>query len=162
MKLRESREATGMTQGAFAQQIGVNRFDYCKVEKGKFLPTPEQLGRICRALDKQPLELYAAAEIDLAGCLKMAPRKRRGDRHRYHHRKVYRVPEDLAKPVPDDFWATLGYASEREAYLDWRRALEREYQKRKSPAGGNDTDEAHEKNNLTLIVAAKGGKVNGD
>ena len=160
MKLRESREATGMTQGAFAQQIGVNRFDYCKVEKGKFLPTPEQLGRICRALDKQPLELYAAAEIDLSGCLKMAPGKRRGDRHRYHHRKVYRVPEDLAKPVPDDFWATLGYASEREAYLDLRRALEREYQKRKSPAGGNDTDEAREKKYLIHIVAGKGGIVN--
>lgn len=162
MKLKESREATGMTQGAFAQQIGVNRFDYCKVEKGKFLPTPEQLGRICRALEKKPLELYERREIDLLGALKMAPGRRSADRHRYHSRKVYRVPEDFAKPFPTDFWPTLGYTSEREAYLDWRRALEREYQKRKSPVGGNDTDEAHEKNNLTLIVAAKGGKVNGD
>lgn len=162
MKLRESREATGMTQGAFAQQIGVNRFDYCKVEKGKFLPTPELLGRICRALDKRPLELYERQEIDLLGALKMAPGRRSADRHKYHSRKVYRVPEEFAKPFPDDFWPVLGYASEREAYLDWRRALEREYAKRKSPAGGNDTDEAHEKNNLTLIVAAKGGKVNGD
>lgn len=162
MKLKESREATGMTQGAFAQQIGVNRFDYCKVEKGKFLPTPEQLGRICRALEKKPLELYERREIDLLGALKMAPGRRSADRHKYHARKVYRVPEEFAKPFPADFWPTLGYASEREAYLDWRRALEREYWQRKSPAGGNDTSEAHEKNNLTLIVAAKGGKVNGD
>lgn len=160
MNLKETREAQGLTQRAFARRIGSPVPDYNKIERGRFLPTPELLGRICRALDKQPLELYAAAEIDLAGCLKMAPGKRRGDRHRYHHRKVYRVPEDLAKPVPDDFWATLGYASEREAYLDWRRALEREYQKRKSPAGGNDTDEAREKKYLIPIVAGKGGIVN--
>ena len=162
MKLKESREATGMTQGAFAQQIGVNRFDYCKVEKGKFLPTPEQLGRICRALEKKPLELYERREIDLLGALKMAPGRRSADRHRYHSRKVYRVPEDFAKPFPTDFWPTLGYPSEREAYLDWRRALEREYQKRKGPGGAANTDEAQKKNNLIFIVSGKGQKVNGD
>ena len=162
MNLKETREAQGMTQRAFAKRVGSPVPDYNKIERGRFLPTPELLGRICRALDKRPLELYERQEIDLLGALKTAPGRRGGDRHKYHARKVYRVPEEFAKPFPADFWPTLGYASEREAYLDWRRALEREYQKRKSPAGGNDTDEAHEKNNLTLIVAAKGGKVNGD
>ena len=162
MNLKETREAQGMTQRAFAKRVGSPVPDYNKIERGRFLPTPELLGRICRALDKKPLELYERQEIDLLGALKMAPGRRSADRHKYHSRKVYRVPEEFATPFPADFWSTLGYASEREAYLDWRRALEREYQKRKSPAGGNDTSEAHEKNNLTLIVAAKGGKVNGD
>lgn len=162
MNLKETREAQGMTQRAFARQIGSPVPDYNKIERGRYLPTPELLGRICRALEKKPLELYERDEIDLLGALKMAPGRRGADRHKYHARKVYRVPEEFAKPFPADFWPTLGYASEREAYLVWRRALEREYQKRKSPAGGNDTDEAQEKNNLTLIVAAKGGKVNGD
>lgn len=162
MNLKETREAQGMTQRAFAKQTGAHGSDYNKIERGRYLPTPELLGRICRALEKRPLELYERQEIDLLGALKTAPGRRSSDRHKYHARKVYRVPEEFAKPFPADFWPTLGYASEREAYLDWRMALEREYQKRKSPAGGNDTDEAHEKNNLTLIVAAKGGKVNGD
>ena len=162
MRLKETREAQGMTQRAFAKRVGSPVPDYNKIERGRFLPTPELMGRICRALGKKPLELYERQEIDLLGALKMAPGRRSTDRHKYHTRKVYRVPEEFARPFPADFWPTLGYASEREAYLDWRRALEREYQKRKSPAGGNDTDEAHEKNNLTLIVAAKGGKVNGD
>ena len=118
MKLKESREATGMTQGAFAQQIGVNRFDYCKVEKGKFLPTPEQLGRICRALDKKPLELYERQEIDLLGALKMAPGRRSADRHKYHSRKVYRVPEEFATPFPADFWPTLGYRDYSPSQVD--------------------------------------------
>lgn len=162
MNLKETRESKGLTQRAFARQIGSPVPDYNKIERGRYLPTPELLGRICRALEKRPLELYERQEIDLLGALKTAPGRRSSDRHKYHARKVYRVPEEFAKPFPADFWPTLGYTSEREAYLDWRRALEREYWQRKSPAGGNDTDEAHEKNNLTLIVAAKGGKVNGD
>lgn len=46
---------------------------------------------------------------------------------------------------PDDFWETLGYASERDAYLDWRRSLEREYQKRKVPTGAATADEEKKK-----------------
>lgn len=160
MNLKETREAQGMTQRAFAKQIGAHGSDYNKIERGRYLPTPELLGRICRALEKKPLELYEREEIDLLGALKMSPGRRGGDRHKYHARKVYRVPEEFAKPFPADFWPTLGYTSEREAYLDWRRALEREYWQRKCPAGGNDTSEAHEKNNLTPIVAGKGGIVN--
>ena len=162
MKLKETREAQGLTQRAFARQIGSPVPDYNKIERGRFLPTPELMGRICRALGKKPLELYERGEIDLLGALKTAPGRRGGDRHKYHARKVYRVPEEFAKPFPADFWPTLGYASEREAYLDWRRALEREYWQRKSPVGVATTGEAQEKNNLTLIVATKGGKVNGD
>lgn len=161
MKLKETRESRGMTQRAFAKQIGSPVPDYNKIERGRYLPTPELLGRICRALDKRPLELYERQEIDLLGALKMAPGRRSADRHKYHSRKVYRVPEEFAKPFPDDFWPVLGYASEREAYLDWRRALEREYAKRKSPAGAGTTDRADEKNYLTPIVAGKGGVVNG-
>lgn len=88
MNLKESREAKGITQRAFARQIGSPVPDYNKIERGRYLPTPELMGRICRA-------------------------------------------------------------------------LEREYAKRKSPAGVATTDEAQEKNNPTLIVAAKGGIVNG-
>ena len=160
MKLKETREAQGLTQRAFARQIGSPVPDYNKIERGRFLPTPELMGRICRALDKKPLELYQREEIDLLGALKTAPGRNGGDRHRYHSRKVYRVPEEFAKPFPDDFWPVLGYASEREAYLDWRRALEREYAKRKSPAGSTSTDRANEKNYLIPIVAGKGGVVN--
>ena len=160
MKLKETRESKGVTQRAFARQIGSPVPDYNKIERGRFLPTPELMGRICRALGKKPLELYAREEIDLLGALKTAPGRRGGDRHRYHSRKVYRVPEEFAKPFPDDFWPVLGYASEREAYLDWRRALEREYAKRKSPAGSTSTDRAYEKEYLTPIVAREGGKVN--
>lgn len=160
MRLKETREAQGMTQRAFAKRIGSPVPDYNKIERGRFLPTPELLGRICRALDKRPLELYERQEIDLLGALKMAPGRRGGDRHKYHARKVYRVPEEFAKPFPADFWPTLGYASEREAYLVWRRALEREYAKRKSPAGVATTGEAQEKKYLIPIVAGKGGIVN--
>ena len=160
MRLKETREAKGMTQRAFARQIGSPVPDYNKIERGRYLPTPELMGRICRALDKKPLELYQREEIDLLGALKTAPGRRGGDRHRYHSRKVYRVPEEFAKPFPDDFWPVLGYASEREAYLDWRRALEREYAKRKSPAGSTSTDRANEKEYLTPIVAGEGGIVN--
>ena len=160
MRLKETREAQGMTQRAFARQIGSPVPDYNKIERGRFLPTPELMGRICRALDKKPLELYERQEIDLLGALKMAPGRRSADRHKYHSRKVYRVPEEFAKPFPADFWPTLGYASEREAYLVWRRALEREYQKRKSPAGVATTSEAQEKKYLIPIVAGKGEIVN--
>ena len=160
MRLKETREAKGMTQRAFARQIGSPVPDYNKIERGRYLPTPELMGRICLALDKKPLELYQREEIDLLGALKTAPGRRGGDRHRYHSRKVYRVPEEFAKPFPDDFWPVLGYASEREAYLDWRRALEREYAKRKSPAGSTSTDRANEKEYLTPIVAGEGGIVN--
>ena len=162
MNLKETREAQGMTQRAFARQIGSPVLDYNKIERGRFLPTPELMGRICRALDKKPLELYERQEIDLLGALKMAPGRRSTDRHKYHSRKVYRVPEEFAKPFPADFWPTLGYASEREAYLVWRRALEREYQKRKSPAGVATTSEAQEKKYLIPIVAGEGGIVNGN
>lgn len=160
MKLKETREAQGLTQRAFARRIGSPVPDYNKIERGRFLPTPELMGRICRALDKKPLELYERQEIDLLGALKMAPGRRSADRHKYHSRKVYRVPEEFAKPFPADFWPTLGYASEREAYLDWRRSLEREYQKRKNPAGVATTSEAQEKKYPIPIVAGKGGIVN--
>lgn len=160
MNLKETREAQGMTQRAFARQIGSPVPDYNKIERGRYLPTPELLGRICRALEKKPLELYEREEIDLLGALKTAPGRRGGDRHKYHVRKVYRVPEEFAKPFPADFWPTLGYASEREAYLDWRMALEREYWQRKSPDGSTSTDEAQEKKYLIPIVAGEGGIVN--
>lgn len=161
MKLKETRESQGLTQRAFAKRVGSPVPDYNKIERGRFFPTPELLGRICRALDKRPLELYERQEIDLLGALKMAPGRRSADRHKYHSRKVYRVPEEFAKPFPTDFWPTLGYASEREAYLDWRRALEREYQKRKGPGGAANTDEAQEKKDFAFIVAGEGVKVNG-
>lgn len=160
MKLKEIRESHGITQGAFAQQIGVNRFDYNKVEKGRFLPTPEILGRVCRALDRKPLELYAREEIDLMGCLNLALGRRKGDRHKFTHRKVYRVPDEFARPYPDDFWETLGYASERDAYLDWRRSLEREYQKRKVPTGAATADEEKRKNTFAVILAKTEESVN--
>ena len=60
MRLKETREAQGMTQRAFARQIGSPVPDYNKIERGRFLPTPELMGRICRALDKKPLEIGRA------------------------------------------------------------------------------------------------------
>lgn len=81
MNLKETREAQGLTQRAFARQIGSPVPDYNKIERGRFLPTPELLGRICRALDKRPLELYERQEIDLLGAMGMAPGRRSADRH---------------------------------------------------------------------------------
>ena len=162
MNLKETREAQGMTQRAFARQIGSPVPDYNKIERGRFLPTPELLGRICRALEKKPLELYDREEMACQGALTPAQGRKGGDRQKLRHKKTYGLAECLATHYPVAFWAVLEYRGEQDAYLAWRIALEREYQKRKSPAGGNDTDEAQEKNNLTLIVAAKGGKVNGD
>ena len=162
MNLKGTREAQGMTQRAFAKRVGSPVPDYNKIERGRFLPTPELLGRICRALDKRPLELYERQEIDLLGALKTAPGRRGGDRHKLRRKKTYRLPESLATPYPEDFWVVLGYRSEQDAYLAWRISLEREYAKRKSPAGSTSTDRAYEKEYLIPIVAGEGGIVNGN
>lgn len=59
MKIKEKREAMGMTQKALAERVGVTPAQMCMIETGKRLPSLTVALRIASALETTVEELMA-------------------------------------------------------------------------------------------------------
>jgi len=59
MRIKEKREAMGMTQKALAERVGVTPAQMCMVETGKRLPSLTVALRIASALETTVEELTA-------------------------------------------------------------------------------------------------------
>jgi Predicted transcriptional regulator with C-terminal CBS domains len=51
MKLREIREARGLSQIAVSQTTGLSQSGICRIERGEYNPTLSTIQEIARALD---------------------------------------------------------------------------------------------------------------
>lgn len=59
MKIKEKREAMGMTQKALAERVGVTPAQMCMIETGKRLPSLTVALRIASAMETTVEELMA-------------------------------------------------------------------------------------------------------
>ena len=50
-KIRQAREAKGLSQEYMAEQLGISQPAYCNLENGKLKPKPQRLAEIARLLD---------------------------------------------------------------------------------------------------------------
>ena len=60
--LREAREARGLSQEKYADEVGMDRTTISLIERGKQSPTLETLWRLSEHLDVSPSELTARTE----------------------------------------------------------------------------------------------------
>ena len=63
MKIKEKREAMGMTQKALAERVGVTPAQMCMIETGKRLPSLTVALRIASALETTVEELTAEKTV---------------------------------------------------------------------------------------------------
>ena len=154
MKLKEARTEAGYSQVGFARAACLNQFDYNKIERGRFLPTVGDLRKICLTLRRDPLELYEAEELDLAGCLKNAPGVRKPDTHKQRHKLTFRLPDEIASAAPADLWTVLGFASGNAAFVAWYTGCLGEYKKRKAPRRQVGADSEAKANKSTYSVSS--------
>ena len=57
-RIQEIRKKKGMSQEKLAELVGIEPNNISRIEKGKNYPTPENIAKIARALDKEVYELY--------------------------------------------------------------------------------------------------------
>lgn len=57
-RIQEIRKKKGMSQEKLAELVGIEPNNISHIEKGKNYPTPENIAKIARALDKEVYELY--------------------------------------------------------------------------------------------------------
>ncbi|MBZ4416009.1 helix-turn-helix transcriptional regulator [Myxococcus sp. RHSTA-1-4] len=72
MRLREARKLLGLTQADVAEQLGLAREVYARLERGQMLPSLTTLRAVCKVLRVPPHEALA---LDMA--FDMAPGRRR-------------------------------------------------------------------------------------
>jgi len=60
--VRELREATGISQEAFAAKCGIDRSHYGGIERGEHNPSLTSVFRLADALGVSPSEIHAHAE----------------------------------------------------------------------------------------------------
>jgi transcriptional regulator with XRE-family HTH domain len=78
-RVREAREATGLSQTAFAEMAGMDRLYFGRIELGKQNPTVNMLLRIALEADVEAASLLSGLVIDPAE-LRALPRPTRGPR----------------------------------------------------------------------------------
>lgn len=59
LRIREWRKYRGLTQDTLAASVGIARQNLSNLERGRFQPKPETLGRIATALETRPHLLWA-------------------------------------------------------------------------------------------------------
>lgn len=107
-----------MTQAQLADKLTVaNSVALSFVEAGKVLPTKPDLETICLALNVEPTDIYAPADLNLLGTRTMV--KGVGKRDHGENLTEFRawVTRDLKREI-EDAVALLGYKS----LTDWFRA----------------------------------------
>ena len=57
-RIQEIRKKKGISQEKLAELVGIEPNNISRIEKGKNYPTPENIAKIARALDKEVYELY--------------------------------------------------------------------------------------------------------
>lgn len=78
-RMREAREATGLSQAAFAEKAGMDRLYLGRIELGKQNPTVNVLFRIALEADVDASDLLDGIIVD-ADELRSLPRPTRGRR----------------------------------------------------------------------------------
>lgn len=113
MKLQELREQSGLKQAHVAKMAGIDAPILSKIEKGRILPTPLVLRRICETLYQNPLDIYEKHEIDLIGCMSNnRPVTSVNKRNRPFIPKVqFKRNSTACKCLKRDILKSLGYES---------------------------------------------------
>ncbi len=62
-KIKNTREAKGLTQKEVAISVNMDQSQYSKIEKGKTDPSTSTLEKIAKALDVELSELFASGNI---------------------------------------------------------------------------------------------------
>lgn len=57
------------------EQLGIDKYDFSKIANGKYLPTGEQLLKLCEILEIEPIELLNQTDIEIYGNLFNKPYK---------------------------------------------------------------------------------------
>lgn len=78
-RVREAREATGLSQAAFAEKAGMDRLYYGRIELGKQNPTVNVLFRIALEAGVNAADLLTGIDVDPEK-LRSLPRPTRGPR----------------------------------------------------------------------------------
>ena len=62
-RIQELRKSNKLTQEQLAEKIEIGTSNISYIEKGKFYPTPETLGKIAKALNVEIYELYMFEQL---------------------------------------------------------------------------------------------------
>lgn len=116
MKMQELREQAGLKQTHVAERAGIDAPTLSKIEKGRILPTPLILRRICETLYQDLLDIYEKHEIDLIGCMgNNNPIRDTSKSSKAFVPKVqFKRNETACKCLKRDKLKQLGYASAQE------------------------------------------------
>lgn len=63
IRLKSIRRATGLTQEALAEMIGINQRPLTRIETGKNMPSFKTVEKLCEALSIEPCELFNFSEF---------------------------------------------------------------------------------------------------
>jgi transcriptional regulator with XRE-family HTH domain len=61
-RLREAREAKGLSQTSVADKLGIKAVNISRMESGKYCPSASNIFRLCRILDILPNWLFGLDE----------------------------------------------------------------------------------------------------
>jgi len=69
-RIKEIRKNRKLTQEKLAEVVGIEPNNLCRIENGKNFPTPENLGKIARALSVEVYELFLYKHLSNTQSLK--------------------------------------------------------------------------------------------
>ena len=122
-KVRETRQALGLSQSEVAEKVGTSTMILSTIENDKALPTPSDMDKLCAVLGKTVGELYTREETSFGR------RDYRTGNTAIANLSV-RVPRDFKEQfLNDKILAALGYESFKDWLMDMARETRQRYNK---------------------------------
>lgn len=120
-KVKETRQALGLSQTAVAEQVGTSSMILSTIENDKALPIPSDMDKLCAVLGKTVGELYTRAETSFGR------RDYRTGNTAITNLSV-RVPREFKDQfINDKILAALGYESFKDWLMDMARETRQKY-----------------------------------
>ena len=120
-KVKETRQALGLSQTAVAEQVGTSSMILSTIENDKALPIPSDMDKLCAVLGKTVGELYTRAETSFGR------RDYRTGNTAITNLSV-RVPREFKDQfINDKILAALGYESFKDWLIDMARETRQKY-----------------------------------